>query len=299
MPNPKSRILHLYQVTSHLRKWAALSREQDSESHSDEPGSPGPDVRGVAGEPLIDIDTGNVASGFSKFNVKGSPDSVYVNFELRGPRLQEFCIYEYAAQIGVETNEFARKTSFLFHPDHPKFETHRQYSPRYTPGNSKDNLWIPSIHGTLTSINNRGKSVKDILTDSVKAENDIDECLLGLFVPWERFPQLFKEYASNVTLFPEPRDACSLIWSHIYPKLHPRLQQLSKNIRLLRRSKEAAEKDRQARALERDLWEENATIGPEDSHYEDDSLLPEQEWSTQLSVQDFQHGFLRAAEHWR
>ncbi|PMD37126.1 hypothetical protein L207DRAFT_585481 [Hyaloscypha variabilis F] len=258
-----------------------------------------PDLVSESGEALVSVDTRNMALGFSKFTATGSPNSMAVNYELRGPRLEEFCVYEYVAQIGIETVRSARKGSFSFYPEHPKFSTYRQYSRQYKPNDPNPSIWVPVIHGTLTRISNRGKSARDILADSPKAENDIDECLLGLFVPWNRFPQLFKEYASDTTLFPEPRDACSLIWSHIYPKLHPRLQKLSTNLRLLRRSKEAAEKDRQARALERDLWEENATFGVEDMRYQDEFDLPDIDWSTELSTEDFQHGFLNAIEHWQ
>ncbi|KAN0070572.1 hypothetical protein V8E54_011441 [Elaphomyces granulatus] len=63
------------------------------------------------------------------------------------------------------------------------------------------------------------------------------------------------EKSQNLGLF-EPRDACALIWGHIKPTLPLYQQRLAINVGYLRRTKEEADKDRQARQIEFDEWEE-------------------------------------------
>jgi hypothetical protein len=102
--------------------------------------------------------------------------------------------------------------------------------------------------------------------------------------------------ASNETVFKEPRDACARIWDHIEPSLPPYLQRFATNVGYLRRTKEEADKDRQARQIEFDEWEGRVFDDPDtifDSQAEENSLVPEQ-----LSRNDFQHGFLDTLNVW-
>ena len=107
---------------------------------------------------------------------------------------------------------------------------------------------------------------------------------------------LFTEHALDVTIFKEPRDACAFIWSLIKPSLSPHVQWLAANIGYLRRSKEEADKDRIARQIEIDKWEEQVFKDPDDlvdPRAEHTNLVPEQ-----LSRIDFQHGFLDTVDMW-
>ena len=125
-------------------------------------------------------------------------------------------------------------------------------------------------------------------------QNDIVEALLGLSVLWERLTAT--EHASDVTIFKEPRDACALVWSLVEPSLSPHIQRLAVNVGHLRRSKEEADKDRIARQIEIDEWEERVFEDPDDwvdSRAEQTNLVPEQ-----LSRIDFQHGFLDTIDIW-
>ena len=58
----------------------------------------------------------------------------------------------------------------------------------------RDGLWIPAIYGTLTDVNNRGKTPGQILDNSQNVKNDIAEAMLGLLVPWERLQNLIENY---------------------------------------------------------------------------------------------------------
>ncbi|KAN0099905.1 hypothetical protein V8E51_013680, partial [Hyaloscypha variabilis] len=54
-----------------------------------------PDLVSKSREALVSIDTRNIVLGFSKFIATGSLNSIAINYELRGPRLEEFYIYKY------------------------------------------------------------------------------------------------------------------------------------------------------------------------------------------------------------
>jgi hypothetical protein len=194
------RHLDLFWVKRNVQKYANLSRVDFLDSTDDE------------------------AEAFSTFKPTGEDSSPYVDYIYRGPKLVHFCLYEYLSQIGISTRRSAPRGSFSFATGHPKFDTHRQYSAKLRRPSSDDDgdidgLWVPAIYGRLTEVNNRGNSADHILADSQDVQKDIAEALLGLFVPWERLTPLFAEYASDETVFKEPRDACARIWDHIEPSL--------------------------------------------------------------------------------
>jgi PIF1-like helicase len=277
MPNEKTKHLDLFWVKRNVQKYANLSRVDSLDFTDDE------------------------AEAFSTFKPTGEASSSYVDYTHRGPKLVHFCLYEYLSQIGICTRRSAPRGSFSLAAGHPKFHTHRQYSAKLRqPGGGGDGdidgLWVPAIYGRLTEVNNRGDSADRISEDSQDVRNDIAEALLGLFVPWERLTPLFAEHAYDETVFKDPRDACASIWYHIEPTLPPHLQRLATNVGYLRRTKEEADKDRQARQIEFDEWEERAFDDPDDtfdSRAEENSLVPEQ-----ISRNDFQHGFLDALDVW-
>src|SRR6267378_144142 len=277
MPNEKKKHLDLFWVKRNVQNYANLSRVDSLDFTNDD------------------------AEAFSTFKPTGEASSSYVDYTHRGPKLVHFCLYEYLSQIGICTRRSAPRGSFSLAAGHPKFDTHRQYSAKLRqPGGSGDGdidgLWVPAIYGRLTEVNNRGDSADRILEDSQDVRNDIAEALLGLFVPWERLTPLFAEHASDVTIFKEPRDACALIWSLVEPTHPPHIQRLAVNVGYLRRSKEEADKDRIARQIEIDDWEERVFDNSDDwfvPRPEEANLIPEQ-----LSRTDFQHGFLDAVDLW-
>ena len=296
MPNEKSRILHYYQIKTKVREFAALSR--------------------LAPRPILQVsdpddeeseDEEHVENaGFTTFKSAGKRASFYTHYQFRGPRLKDFCAYEYFSQIGVATNERSPETSFPFDPEHPYATTHRQYSApaRMKIGTDEelDGLWIPAMHGAMTDINSSRASIQQMIDDSPLVQNDIDECLLGLFYPWDKLTALFTEFATDTTRFPEPRDACSFIWNKLQSTLAPHLQRLANNVCSLRRSKEQAAKDRADRQLEMDEWEENCTGAAANQRYDaefgvynddEDGIFQD------LSIQSFQHGFREAMQTWR
>ncbi|KAN0079650.1 hypothetical protein V8E54_004864 [Elaphomyces granulatus] len=281
MPNEKYRNLNLFYVKLAVRTYANQSRPLQQASTAESV-----------------VDDGQT---YSNFHPVEKPTSSYIDYVHRGPRVSRFCLYEYMSQIGSLVIKNAPFDSFPFEPEHPKSSTHRQYSVKLRQGHGddeQDGLWIPAIWGVLTDVNNTGKTPGQILDDSQNVKNDIAEAMLGLFVPWECLRDLFQKYGSDVNTFPEPRDACALIWSKVRPELPLYLQRLAENFSYLRRSKEDADKDRKARQIEIADWEQHALDYVEDPHFvdqpeEEENLVPEL-----LSRQDFQHGFMDAVNVW-
>jgi hypothetical protein len=270
MPNMKTRIINWYQIKENLRRFADLSR-YPSTAEADEVGFEQDNAESSHQEADNDIQ----GARYSKIFSYGVRTSNYTNYEFRGPRLQHFCCYEYISQIGHCLIRDSTQDSFPFHPDHPKSETHRQYSApsRINIGkeNEQDGLWIPAIHGVVTNVVNSRASAQQVLDDSAYVQNDIDECLLGLFVPWDQLTPLFKKYASDTKLFPQARDACTIIWENVIHSLPPHITRLAKNVCTLRRSTEEAAKDRARMKFDLEEWEDNA-MGDNVDHAIEDGL---------------------------
>ena len=94
--------------------------------------------------------------------------------------------------------------------------------------------------------------------------------ILATFARYQLTPGSFcslgavdSEHASDETVLKKPRDACARIWDHIEPSLPPYLQRLATDVGYLRLTKEEADKDRQARQIEFDEWEERVFDDPD------------------------------------
>lgn len=237
----------------------------------------------------------SVASGFTNFRMGEKRADLYTHYVHRGPRLKDFCLYEYSCQINVLPNDRASKSrSFPFDPQHPQFKTYRQQE-MLQPRDSfeGDGMYVPAIYGAITA--QRRNPLEDgTLGDDDSIENDICECLLAVFVPWDRLQELFADYASDRVRFPLPRDACSHIWHSIFSTLPSHIQVLARNFRNLRRSKDEAERDRLAQGLDMDGWEDSAG---DNILLQDDEN--EQAASDFLNNEAFDQGIRELLQHWR
>jgi hypothetical protein len=169
--------------------------------------------------------------------------SIYENYEHRGPRLAHLCFYEYASQIFVQTFKGAsgRVLCFPFDPAHPLHTTHIQVSV-----GSVKTLRTPSLCGSFTSMSERDN---DVLDTTLRTQDDIHEVLLGLFYPWNKLRDLLSGHVESLRAS-EYRN--TWLWNLFIPSLPLYLVQLSENVMLLRRSKEAADRDRKERGIEFD-----------------------------------------------
>lgn len=73
--------------------------------------------------------------------------------------------------------------------------------------------------------------------------NDLAEIFLGLFVPWETVPDLFRRHAGRPNIY-------SHIWALTKLTLAPHNQEFTANIELLRKSKEDCQVDAMLRQSE-------------------------------------------------
>ena len=189
-----------------------------------------------------DEDVAESANQYVNFDGRTRHTSIYENYKHQGTRLAHLCFYEYASQIFIQTFKSARNRTFLFPFDssHPLRATHIQVSV-----SSLKSLKTPSLCGSFTSMS---ENDTDILDTTQKTQDEIHEVLLGLFYPWNRL-QVLRGHLESLRAAPYKNTwLCNFVLSF----LPPYLVQLSENVVLLRRSKEAADQDRKERGIEFD-----------------------------------------------
>lgn len=171
--------------------------------------------------------------------------SIYDTYQNRGHRLLSMCLYEYVSQVSLRPISSATKACFRLGANHPQYKTHVQFSIT-----KPEDLATPSIWGSFLRHGLDEEKKQVIMEGTKEVENEIDEVLLGLFVPWQQLPGLFRRFADNHDKFPQPRDACSYIWENIRYQLPAHIQALARQVMYIRKGKEEAERDRKARGLE-------------------------------------------------
>ena len=190
-----------------------------------------------------DEDVAESADQYVNFDGRTRRTSIYENYEHRGARLAHLCFYEYASQIFMQTFKGAKNRAFLFpfDPSHPLHMTHIQVSV-----SSLKSLKTPSLCGSFTSMSDKDT---DVLDTTLWTQDEIQEVLLGLFYPWDRLHDLHGDHLESLRAAPYKN---TWLWKFLLPTLPPYLVQLSENVVLLRRSKEAADQDRKERGIEFD-----------------------------------------------
>lgn len=215
---------------------------------------------------------------YISFDSRTRRPSLYENYEQRGARLGHLCFYEYASQIFVQTFKGAsgRVLCFPFETTHPLHSTHIQVSV-----GSVKTLRTPSLCGSFTSMSERDNAILDA---TMTTQDEVHEVLLGLFYPWDKLHSDFQGQRLESLWASEYKN--TWLWNLLVHSLSPYLVQLSENIMLLRRSKEAADQDRKERGIEfndyletvdQDLYndDEEANIGIDFAtlHPTDNNLL--------------------------
>lgn len=110
---------------------------------------------------------------------------------------------------------------------------------------SRESLATPSLCGSFTKFRDTDSSV---LSNTMRSQDEIDETLLGLFYPWDRLPLDFRQEHLQDLRASEYKN--TFIWNLVVTSIPSYLLHLSQNVLLLRRSKEAADKDRKERGIE-------------------------------------------------
>ncbi|KAH9203479.1 hypothetical protein DL95DRAFT_503334 [Leptodontidium sp. 2 PMI_412] len=200
------------------------------------------------------------ADQYVTFDGRTRRTSIYENYEHRGARLAHLCFYEYASQIFMQTFKGAKNRAFLFpfDPSHPLHTTHIQVSV-----SSLKSLKTPSLCGSFTSMSEKDT---DVLDTTLRTQDEIHEVLLGLFYPWNGFEVLRNGHLESLRTATYRN---TWLWNFVVSFLPPYLVQLSENVVLLRRSKEAADQDRKERGIEFDDYLEAVD---HDVYTEDDEV---------------------------
>jgi hypothetical protein len=190
-----------------------------------------------------DEDVAESTNQYVNFDGRSRHTTVYENYERRGARLAHLCFYEYAAQIFVQTFKGAKDRTLLFpfDPSHPLHASHVQVSV-----GSVKTLKTPSLCGSFTSMS---ETDTDVLDTTLRTQDEIHEVLLGLFYPWNGLQVLQSDHLESLRAAPYKN---TWLWNFVLTSIPPYLIQLSENVVLLRRSKEAADRDRKERGLELD-----------------------------------------------
>jgi len=88
------------------------------------------------------------------------------------------------------------------------------------------------------------------LDSTMTTKDEVHEVLLGLFYPWDKLHSNFQGQQLESLRASEYKN--TWLWIRLVHSLPPYLVQLSENVMLLRRSKEAADQDRKERRIEFD-----------------------------------------------
>lgn len=181
------------------------------------------------------------ANQYINFDGRTRRPSIYKNYEHRDARLAHLCFYEYASQIFVQTFKGAKDRAFRFpfNPSYPLHTTHLQVSV-----SSLKSLKTPSLCGSFTSMSEQDN---DTLNTTLRTQDEIHEVLLSLFYLWNNLQGLQSNHIASLCAAQYKN---TQLWNFLVPSLPLYLVQLSENVILLRRSKEAANQDRKERGIE-------------------------------------------------
>jgi len=181
--------------------------------------SPVDDSTGLMGEELCAYQPGNKA-----------PVSRFDNYKWRGPHLAHLPFWEYCMLVQTRNVRDAIAADLEFDPKHPKHGIYVQRLAR-----NKSQVATVTFNGQLSQFQTEEESVQGGHPVTTAMQNDLAEVLLGLFVPWDQLPTLFRQHAADYGV---KRDACANIWSIVEPTLSPHNRNFASNIELLRKSKE-------------------------------------------------------------
>jgi hypothetical protein len=166
------------------------------------------------------------------------PVSLFDNYKWRGFPLASFSFFEYCMLVQTRSRQGALPDNFEFDPSHPKCSTSVQRVAR-----SKSQIATVIFNGQLTQFQAAEDSVPGGHPTTDAILNDLAEIFLGLFVPWETLPDLFRRHAGRPNIY-------SHVWALIKPTLSPHNQEFAANIELLRKSKEDCQVDAMLRQSE-------------------------------------------------
>ena len=167
---------------------------------------------------------------------RNAPSTFFEHYRWRGPCFSGLCLYEYVKLVVVKTMASAISTDIPFLPDHPRHETHVQ---NYSESRGANDYSV-AFNSTISDNQPLEDSVRGGHPQTDSMQNDLALGLLALLVPWERLPPLFAGIDCAAGRY---IDHCAEVWESIKLSLPLHLQDVARNIELLRKCKADAQVD--------------------------------------------------------
>ena len=193
-----------------------------------------------------------------------APRSVFDHYHYRGPPFSKFCLYDYVKLVTVLPIRSGTTRDIAFSSEHPDHEELIQrFSERMSP-----NTYTVALVGSLSENQALEDSVRGGHPETESMRNDLALILLALLVPWDQLPPRFAMFECSDQAY---KGHCAEIWNQIEPSLPPHIQDVARNIELLRKSKADAQVDAALRknarrsALSQDSHEEYSDNDDEDN----------------------------------
>jgi hypothetical protein len=197
-----------------------------------------------------------------------APTTFFDHYFWRGPPFLNLCLYEYMKLVAVKPMRSATDSDTLFLPQHPDYDTLLQNYSSVRPVNT----FSIAFTGSFSNQQALEDSVRGGHPETDSMQNDLALILLALLVPWDRLPPLFAEFDCIAGAY---QDQCANIWASIVLSLPLHLQDVARNVQLLRKSKADAQVDaalrREARQAASSL--QNLISDSDDSDCEDNDNL--------------------------
>jgi len=159
-----------------------------------------------------------------------APLGRFDNYKWRGPHLADLTLFEYCMLVQTQNVRDATSADLEFDPKHPKYGIYVQRLAR-----KKSQVVTVTFNCQLSQFQAEEEAVPGGHPVTAAIQNDLTEVLLGLFVLWNRLPDLFRHHA---VYYEVKREACARIWAAVEPTLSPHNRNFAGNIELLRKSKE-------------------------------------------------------------
>jgi hypothetical protein len=122
--------------------------------------------------------------------------SLFDNYKWRGIHLPLFSFFEYSMFIQARSKRDALLPCFQFDPSHPKFCSFVQRL-----AISKAQIATVIFNGQLTQYQTAEDSIPGGHPTTDAILNDLAEIFIGLFVPWERLPDLSRRHAGQTYIY--------------------------------------------------------------------------------------------------
>ena len=207
-----------------------------------------------------------------------APTTFFEHYFWRGPSFHGLCLYEYLKVVAIKPMGAATASDTPFLPLHPGYETHIQNYSRTRPANA----FSVAFTGSFSDQQALEDSVRGGHPETDSMRSDMALVLLALLVPWHRLPPLFDGLDCAAGAY---RHHCADIWASVEPTLPPHLQDVARNVQLLRKCKEDARVDaalrreaRQAASSAQDVVSDS-----DDGDSDDDNGLDDVDEATEAS----------------